>query len=273
MHQRSYLLPCLVLAILVPAATAFPRTAAALAPADTKALDVRVEATLGEAEEQKLAASVRDAVVDRLRARDIEISDDAPSTLLLTLGWLGKSRSDLEVKYIVTEHGGEPKELRKSVCAACGSREVIAAIDSDLEPIWATLEKAATVTKAEPTPETAPTTPPPAPVADTKERNGKRRTIGGLGLAGAAVGAVGLGVLGAGAVMWGIGYSYPEDNPDIRKNLKKPGIGMVAAGGAMTIAGIAMLAVDLTRDKRERRVAAAPVFGPRGAGVTLAVRW
>lgn len=69
------------------------------------------------------------------------------------------------------------------------------------------------------------------------------------------------------------GYSYPEDNPEIRKNLKKPGIAMVAVGGAAAIAGIAMLVVDLKRGKRECRVAAAPVFGPRGAGVTLAVRW
>jgi hypothetical protein len=272
MYTRSNLLPCLLLTVLVPTATAFPRIAAAYAPAESKALDVQVEATLGEAEELKLAASVRDAIVERVRAKGIEISDDAPASLLVTIGWNGKSRSDLEVKYIVKHGDAEPRTARTSVCAACGSREIIAAIDGDLAPLWKTLEDISTIESAAPSTETTPTTtPPPAPVTDAKQK--KRRTIGGLGLAGVAVGGVGLAVLGAGAVMWAVEYRYPEDNPDIRKNLKKPGIGMTAGGAALAIAGIAMLAVDLTKDKRERRVAAAPVFGPRGAGVSLAVRW
>lgn len=273
MHKRPYLLPCLVLATLVPAAIALPRTAAAFAPAETKALDVRVETSLGEAEEEKLAANVRDAIVERVRAKDIEITDDAPATLLVTIGWVGKSRSDLEVKYIITKVGGEPRTARTSVCAACGSREMIAAIDGDLAPLWATLEDVSTLdTAATTTPETTPTTPPPVPVED-KKKKGARHSIGGLGLAGVAVGGVGLAAVGAGAVMLVVKYRYPEDNPDIRKNLQKPGFGIVAVGGALTIAGIAMLAVDLTKDKRERRVAAAPVIGPRTAGVTFAVRW
>jgi len=279
MNQIFYRVPCLVLSLLCVAIV--PRDAAAAVvatqPATKKSLDVQVEVKLGEADEQKLAASVREAVVDRVRAREIEITDDAPASLVVTIGWQGKSRQDLAVKWILQRRGGEPETLKTSVCAACGSREVVATIDGDLEPLWARIDTAATVANEPVT--TAPTTAPPAsvPVGEAKDRKGKRRSIGALGLSGIAIGALGIGALAAGAVMWRVEYRYPENDPDIRKNLKKPGIGLVAGGAALAVAGIVMAAIDLSsglaRGKRDKQVAFAPSFDRRHFGVALAVRW
>jgi hypothetical protein len=256
---------------------AVPKVASAHAaltqPAASKMLDVQVEAKLGEADELKLAASVREAIVERVRARKIDISDDAPASLLVTIGWNGKSRSDLEVKWALQEKGGQPEALKSTVCAACGSGEIIAAIDDDLAPLWAKIDAASTVEAAPAAVATPVTVPPPAAPASKEDRRGKRTTIGPLGFAGVAVGAVGIGAVAAGAVMWRVQYRYPEDNPDIRKNLEKPGIAIVAAGSALVIAGVAMTAIDLSRGKRSKSVAFAPAVDRRQVGAALAVRW
>jgi hypothetical protein len=275
MKQRCNRLPCFVLSLLTVGAVVPQEVRAGATttqPASAKALDVQVEVTLGEADEQKLAASVREAIVDRVRSRDIEISDDAPSTLLVSIGWVGKSRSDLEVRYVVRKGEGEPETLKTSVCPACGSGEVIAAIDGDLAPLWAKIDGAAAIAPTPAEPASTTVVPAPAPVT-TDDRTRPRRTIGPMGLAGVAIGAVGIGALAAGAVMWRVEYRYPEDNPDIRKNLKQPGIALVAAGSALTIAGVVMTAVDLSRGKRAKKVAMSPTFDRRQVGVALAVRW
>lgn len=302
MHQRS-LPPCLVLAILVPAATALPRIAAALRsrwlaaalavagvtiapttsegaapatdPAIERALDLRIEVSLdNQPQNEDLSTKIGAEVRKQLKAHGIEVAPDANASLLVVVGYPEGNRATFEVRYLLATSDGAPEKLDRWLCDACGSGDVVNHVDDALANAWPKLEAASqrSLPAAQPAASDAGPDPTPAPRPPAPQSRA-RRSIGPLGLAGAALGAVGLAAVGSGAVMVYVRYRYPEDNPDIRNNLRKPGIGVLAGGAALTIAGITMMAVDLTRPRRDRKVGATAALGRGHAGVVVWGRW
>lgn len=92
------------------------------------------------------------------------------------------------------------------------------------------------------------------------------------------LGSVGIGVavLGAGLLSAGIPLMLRQDDfsggtgATIKtRSTQGYGIGMAVGGGVALVAGVSLLAVDLVR-QRQRRVAVAPMWGSRHAGLVVA---
>jgi hypothetical protein len=101
---------------------------------------------------------------------------------------------------------------------------------------------------------------------------GEPKAIGPLGFAG-----IGVGVLGLAGVGVGVGFAvrgFVPKGPDYltRTNYQTPGNIVLSIGGAALIAGVVMIAVDVTKRKKQRasRKAESKVWvEPRGAGIAF----
>jgi hypothetical protein len=276
--SRRHLWPT-VLPLLALASSFVPSVAAAAPPpaGTERVIDVRVEVSLNAELDADFAQKVDKELVAQLEAHEIEPKDDAPTSIVAVVGWAAGSRTDIELRLLLTTSDGAPEKLNQLVCGSCGTSELVAQIGGALAKSWPKLQAASeravgdSVAAVEPVPSAA---PPPSPASGkAKKEPRKRHSIGGLGLAGAAVGAIGVGAVTAGAVMVLVQYRYPEDNPDIRKNLRTPGYGVLAVGAAASIGGIVMMAIDLTRPRRSGKVNASAAIAPRQAGLVIWGRW
>lgn len=102
---------------------------------------------------------------------------------------------------------------------------------------------------------------------DGEETTVDRRKIGGLGFAGIGVGVVGLAGVGAGVGLVVKGVEPIAPNFYDQRNYRKPGTVILAIGGAALIAGIVMIAVDVSKRKKARRGAAeTSTIRPHGSG-------
>jgi hypothetical protein len=104
------------------------------------------------------------------------------------------------------------------------------------------------------------------------EDGGETKAIGPLGFAG-----IGVGVLGLAGVGVGVGFAVRGVEPKApdflqRTNYRTPGNVVLAIGGAALIAGVVMIAVDVTKRKKQRasRKAESKLrIEPRGAGIAF----
>jgi hypothetical protein len=90
--------------------------------------------------------------------------------------------------------------------------------------------------------------PPPRAGATTVDRDPNAWVIGGMGQAGIGVSVIGAAVLGV-----GLGLAIGGGD---RGAIRVSGIGTAAAGGALLITGVVLLAVDRTRSRRVTPTAA-----------------
>lgn len=259
--------------------------AAASAEATAKwQIEVRVEVKLGDEDDAGFASAVKDAVAREAAGQQFAVVDRAGTSLLVAIGWTDASRSDLELRYFVTRNTGDPERLGRTVCSACGSSEAIARIDEDLASLsaWASLRKSAeavapatTTTTSTGTPASTTTgnTSAPAAAATTTDAPVRGRELGRMGIAGASVLAVGGTLLGFGATAWALRFGHPRRDTTQTFDYRPIGIPMVAVGAAAVVTGVALLAVDLRRGARARKVAVAPAFDGRGVGIALAGRF
>lgn len=103
----------------------------------------------------------------------------------------------------------------------------------------------------------------------TTDDDRRRRKPRSMGYAGIGVAVLGGGLLGSGL---SLAFRRDEIRGEIgeidTRSTHDTGIGLAVAGGATLVAGISLLAVDLVR-QRKRRLAVAPTWGPRHAGLVL----
>lgn len=96
-----------------------------------------------------------------------------------------------------------------------------------------------------------------------------------------ALGWAGIGVGVAGLVMTGVGIPLAvteeqfDDGGDVVREpvSNEVGYALIGVGAAAVVAGVVMLAVDLTRHPKTRKAALVPVLGPAFAGVSLTGRF
>lgn len=282
----------LAIAPMVPvsahaAATAGARSAAAPEPANpkpTRQMGVKVEVSLGGMQDDNFVKQIEAKVSDGAAAHGIAIQPDAGPQFLVAISWANAGHSDIELRYFAVTKGGNSEKLRGTVCKTCGSSEAIARLEVDLDALWPALSRAAEPIPAEPEPEpTAEPAPPPVattPPADTAvtptprdDADTGRGGVSGMGIAGAALGTVGLGVGTCGVVLVSLRYGHPASDLGRLFDYNPTGYAMIGVGAAFAITGVALLAVDLKRGKKARKVAAAPSMLPRGAGLTLGGRF
>jgi hypothetical protein len=98
------------------------------------------------------------------------------------------------------------------------------------------------------------------------------KVIGPLGIAGVGVGVLGLAGVGVGVAFAVRGFEPLDENQLDLKDYRTPGNVVLAIGGAALIAGVVMIAVDVSKRKKSRgksKSAARVRVEPRGLGVAF----
>jgi hypothetical protein len=293
-RRLTWILTAGVLAIapLGPASANAPARIAAgarsaTAPEPTKQMSMKVEVSLGGAQDDNFVQQIESKVTAGAAAHGIAIEPDAGPQFLVAISWANAGRSDIELRYFAVSKEGKSEKLRNTICKTCGSAEAIGRLDIDLEALWPALGKAAEPIPAEPEPATEPTPQPTVATSATArdtadlgpqpnpspEADAPRGGVSGMGIAGAALGTLGLGVGTCGVVFVSLRYGHPSSDLSRTFDYNPAGFAMIGVGVALVGTGVALLAVDLTRAKKARKLAAAPSMLPRGAGLTLAGRF
>jgi hypothetical protein len=167
-----------------------------------------------------------------------------------------RARNSEDPGYVIgfsIEQGEEvvPGSSRQSDCSLCTRTELIERIEGELPKL---LELAATVQvqREQPGGEEG------GDGADAGEgeggdEGGEIEAIGPLGFAGIGLGVLGLGGVGAGVALAVKGIEpIPNQAPDT-KNYRTPGNVILAVGGAALIAGVVMIALDVSKRKKQRK--------------------
>jgi hypothetical protein len=95
------------------------------------------------------------------------------------------------------------------------------------------------------------------------------KPIGPLGFAGIGLGVVGLGGVGAGVALMVKGVEPIPNEGGQFKNYRTPGTIVLAVGGAALVAGVVMIALDVSKRKKQRRAQAGARVQWIGAGLAF----
>ena len=152
-------------------------------------------------------------------------------------------------------------------CTLCTETELVERVEARLTALVEELEteharEVAAEAASQPDPTSAPSPPPP---------DRPRRGLGVMGKTG-----IGLAAGGVAALAVGAGLAFSPDRPRKSDPLyatetRRPGLGVMAGGGALLLVGIVLLAID--RGRANHRTSAAPLWGPRTAGLVIRGRF
>ncbi len=160
-----------------------------------------------------------------------------------------------------------PGSARQSDCSLCTNTELIERIGQELPKLLeiaganqAVREVAVGDGDGEPGDGDGEATDPEPPV----------KPIGPLGFAGIGLSVVGLAGVGTGVALAVKGFEPLADDPGMRRNYRTPGNVILAVGGAALIAGVVMIAVDVSKRKKANRARQQQSSTVRWTGLGLA---
>ena len=256
----------LVLAATLPTrALAAPASEPAVVPADDAAAAVRLELSTEDAD-PAFAGPLRAAVVELLTARGRVVAEDAETLITVTVGLDAEDPGIYRTRVDGSAPGSEPFASVTEPCQRCGSAQLVAQLERQLDTALLHTDATRSAPAAAPSPEPAPAPSPRAPTVTSDPR------VGPMGIAGIALLGTGFAATATGAGLWARGSLPHPDRPDWVLRTRPPGIAMVAGGAAAMITGGALIAVDLRR-RRIPQHALAPLVAPGVAGMTLTGRF
>ncbi|MBX7083425.1 MAG: hypothetical protein K1X88_29730 [Nannocystaceae bacterium] len=268
-----------VLALWLSAAVATaPRTAThEPVAAEAKALagfELHTDELVREGEDIAALSRMLDKRLhETLTQRAVSLDDAAAPKLRLQLRWLDYDRSDYAGAYELQAVGSDAwTTAAKFECFAC-SNTALAKRASEVLP--EALRAAARPAEAPATTSTPSATTTGTPATTSSDGGGStRRPLGGMGKGGIAMLAIGVVGIGVGAGLLARSERADGGNAEAqsRSDSTPAGIGVLAAGGALAVVGIALLATDRVRAKR-RTVAVAPAATSSFFGLALAGRF
>ncbi len=231
------------------------------AEAEPTSIVLTVSSNLGSEDGGAVESVVRETVVRRLQLHGLAVGERGDARMLVEIGWVDAAKDGYALRYVATIPG-QPESERTSRCPRCGSDELVALIQQDVDRLRPELE-----VKAAPPPMPAPvplTPPPPSPPS---------RRLGAMGIAGVVTLAAGFGATVPGIVLAAVGDRTrvdPESPVRLEVTSRRtPGLVLVGVGVATMIVGAVLLGVDQRR-RRQRRA------GAPHAGVTpfgLGMQW
>lgn len=239
----------------------------------------------------KLArAEVTDAMLAELTRRGVTLVDeDAQATLRVSLWWEDYEKSHYGIKAEVIRDG-QSRILMTDECELCDEAKVAHVVTDMLSGLMghlviereepAQVEAPVEPEPAETEPEVEPQTDGPPPEDQPEQPHAKR--IGGVGYAGIAAAAAGLGV-GIGGLVVAVQtpaerLASNDDTTTEVVNRRPLGLALVGTGAGLVVAGAVLIAVDQTvlRKRRERgtsTTALVPTLSPYGAGLAWVGRF
>lgn len=216
---------------------------------DTEKLGGDGEPIATKIREQAKAVYEREAFQDPLDERD-------PVIVVV----VERARNSDDPGYVIgfsIEQGEEvvPGSSRQSDCSLCTRTELIERIEGELPKL---LELAATVQVQREVPGNDEGGGEGGEGGEGEGGEGGEgvKPLGPLGFAGIGLGVVGLGGVGAGVALAVKGFEPIDDQPGQRKNFRTPGNVILAVGGVALIAGVVMIALDVSKRKKQRKAGA-----------------
>jgi len=183
---------------------------------------------------------------------------------------------DYHLRVTASRDGAALQPQSEPITCECTSGELLTRLDAELARAVAELER----TESSATPEVAVEAEPPPPVVETTEPPPQRVELpprgglGGPGIAGAVITAVGLGLLTYGITMTVMGDEVVEENPEftsIRHNAGPTSYAMLGTGAGLVATGIVLIVVDQVVCKHRvrgcRRDSSASASRPRPAAI------
>ncbi|MFV8753225.1 hypothetical protein ACNOYE_21975 [Nannocystaceae bacterium ST9] len=229
---------------------------------DAKALGADAEPIAAKVEEQTKAVFEAEGVLAPLDEQD-------PVIVVV----VERARNSEDPGYVIgfsIEQGEDvvPGSARQSDCSLCTRTELIERIEAEL-PKLIELAREYQVVRA--VDEGGGEEDGSADEAEDEggEEGGSEpvKKIGPLGFAGIGLGVVGLGGVGAGVALAVKGFVPIANEAGQFKDYRTPGNVILAVGGAALIAGVVMIAIDVSKRKNQRKAAGARV---QWAGAGLA---
>jgi len=203
---------------------------------------------------------VRETVVRRLQSHGLAVGERGTTRIVVQIEWVDEARDGYALRYDVVTPW-QPQTERTSRCARCGSDELVALIEQDVDGLRPELE-------AKPAPP-----PKPAIFVHTPPPTKPSRRLGAMGIAGVATLAAGFVATVPGIVLAAIGDSSgvgPEDSELLEVTARRtPGLVLVGVGTAAMIVGAVLLGVDQRR--RRQRSTRTPHVAVTSLG--LGMRW
>ena len=206
---------------------------------DTSGLDEGNAGPMGEKIVEASTAAVTDAGF-------VVSNDPADPRVVVVVEPMGDEENPGFVVGYSLEQADEiiPGSARQSECPLCTRTELVDRIAGDLGPLLALAEDHQADQgggEVEGPGEPIDEGPPP----DT-------RKIGPLGYAGIGLAVVGLAGVGTGIGLIAKGVEPIADDPAYQRNFAKPGAVALGIGGAALLAGVVVIALDVSKRKRAR---------------------
>jgi hypothetical protein len=214
---------------------------------DTEKLGADGEPIATKIREQAKAVYERESFQDPLDERD-------PVIVVV----VERARNSEDPGYVIgfsIEQGDDivPGSARQSDCSLCTRTELIERIEGELPKL---LELAATVQVQREVPGGDEGGEAGEGGGEGGDEGEPVKAIGPLGFAGIGLGVVGLGGVGAGVALAVKGFEPIDDQPGQRTNYRTPGNVILAVGGVALIAGVVMIALDVSKRKKQRKAGA-----------------
>ncbi|KIG14938.1 hypothetical protein DB30_06240 [Enhygromyxa salina] len=209
---------------------------------------VRLEVDADELGDKAIGMSqmIVDRVGPRVRAATFELvgdGDPAEMVLRVRLRVLKSGEYDYGVHFeFVDDGGGREPAIEWVDCHVCVDARLIPVLDEQLPALLMSLEARVEALADAREAGAADETPPP-------------KVITGLGIGGAIVAAVGVGVLIGGGVEVSRGVVLEDglDEQGVRTDHRAPGYALVGVGAAALVAGVILLGVDLGVQAKKRK--------------------
>lgn len=276
-------------ATVVACALAMPGLASA-EPPPTAA--VRLEVDVSALPKDRLADDTRTWVLKHqtiaFEEAGFTVSDNASRVVRIEISRYGEYGVNTKARLMVVGHDGL---VRDFTCEACRDSQFLDKVSQETaalaEQLRSELEASREpVAEAEPVEDAPPEAEPQD--AGTQPSQGEASTdhedkpIGAVGYAGIGALAIGAGLTLGGAI---VAASEPdvrlqaEDDHQFERTSQRPvGIGLVAGGASLLVAGAVLVVVDQTvlRKRRAQRPSSAavlPSLSPTGAGLVLTGRF
>ena len=248
------------------------------AAADSPQAALEVEVKLGEGDDEILAKRVDAEARKTLGAKQVDVVEAAEAAkIMVAVSWNENDDHAIAIK-VATDGTEASPEGSPYVCEACNENQLIAKVAEAVEAAVPLLPEPADDGTGTPAGTGDPTGDGTGDHGGTTN-GGPKRGLGTLGKVGIPVMVLGVGGMVAGGVLLGLGESDELDAGDPEGgetvDYRPPGIAALAGGGALLIAGAALLVADRLKARRGKssHTTWQPFATPRTAGLSLTTRF
>ncbi len=203
----------------------------------------------------------------------LELADDAEATIHITVSRYGDADINYRATIALLREGIEAPEVERTItCELCRDGEFVIKVGDEVAVLS---ERVLYAPKDEPEEADTATEGPIEPTEDEPPTTTEKpKRIGPMGGAGIASMAAGVGAMAAGIPLALANDKTRSIASGVERRTTRPtGIALASVGGALLVTGAALVAVDVLRRHKQRRVSFLPTIRPSMLTVSMGMRF